>query len=162
MTTNDKNGTQQVRYQRRTSDGSFGTTAVILIVATIVFFAVNGRQSNASNGTLDQKPTFSGTAILSGIERRNSSPTFRNAEASAFMGAVKLDLRDATMEGDEARIDVSAIMGGVEIRVPRTWTVVNRATPIMGGVKDDTHSSDGSKRLVIEGTVVMGGLEIKN
>jgi predicted membrane protein len=145
------------------SNVPWGSTAVILIVATVVFFVVNGPQSNASNReTLTTDPTFSSTAILGGIERQNSSSAFRGAEASAFMGGVNLDFRDATMEGNEAKIEVSAIMGGVEIRIPRSWTVVNRVSPVMGGVTDHTHSKDGNQRLVIEGTVLMGGLDIKN
>jgi hypothetical protein len=39
---------------------------------------------------------------------------------------------------------------------------VNRVTPIMGGVEDHTHPTDSTRRLVIEGTVLMGGLDIKN
>jgi hypothetical protein len=40
--------------------------------------------------------------------------------------------------------------------------VVNHVTPILGGVDDHTRPTDSNKRLVIEGTVVMGGLDIKN
>jgi len=163
MTTDDNNKPQQQAHQQRTSDASMGTTVAILILATIVFFVVNGHQSNASNREiLSKESNFSSTAVLSGIERRNSSSAFRGADAAAFMGGVNLDLRDATMEGDEARIEVSAIMGGIEIRIPRTWTVINHVSPILGGVEDHTRSADGNKRLVIEGTVFMGGLEIEN
>lgn len=159
----DNNRSQQETRQRRASDASMGTTAMILILATIVFFVVNGPQTNASNSEiLTKESTFSSTAILGGIERQNSSSAFRRAEASAFMGGVNLDFRDATMEGDEARIEVSAIMGGIELRIPRTWTVINRVTPVLGGVEDHTRSADSNKRLVIEGTVFMGGLDIKN
>ena len=160
--TSDENGKlKQTRYERRASDA--GPIAIILIVATAVFFGVNGPQSNASDReTLTREPNFSSTAILGGVERQNTSSAFRSAEASAFMGGIKLDFRDSTMEGNEARIEISAIMGGVDIRVPRTWTVVNRVTPVMGGVKDHTHSTDSDKRLVIEGTVLMGGLDIRN
>ena len=163
MTIEDMSKPQQKRDERRTSDSSLRTIALILIAAAVVFLVVNGPESNASNReSLPNEPTFSSTAFLGGIERRISSSDFRDAEASAFMGGVKLDFRDAAMEGNEAEIDVSAIMGGIEIRVPRTWTVINRVTPIMGGVEDHTHSSDVNKRLVIEGTVLMGGLSIKN
>src|SRR2546421_6111096 len=162
MTTNENGNLQQKKNERQTSD-PWGPTAGIIILATIVFFVVNGPQSNASNrGTVTRESNFSSTAILGGIERQNNSSAFRGAEASAFMGGVKLDLRDATMEGDEAKIEVSAMMGGVNIRIPRTWTVVNRVTPIMGGVEDRTRPTDSNKRLVIEGTVLMGGLEINN
>jgi predicted membrane protein len=163
MTSDDNSKAQQKTNERRTTDATMGTTVAILIVATVVFFVVNGPQSNASNSEIvTNHSTFSSTAVLGAIERRNSSSAFRSAEASAFMGGVNLDFRDATMEGDEARIRVSAIMGGIEIRVPRTWTVINHVSPVMGGVEDHSRSGDGNKRLVIEGTVIMGGLDIEN
>jgi predicted membrane protein len=163
MTSDDNSKAQQKTHEHRTTDASMGTTVAILIVATIVFFVVNGPQSNASDREMSTKEsTFTSTAVLGAIERRNSSSAFRGAEASAFMGGVNLDFRDATMEGDEARIQVSAIMGGIEIRVPRTWTVINHVSPFMGGVEDHSRSGDGNKRLVIEGTVFMGGLDIEN
>ena len=77
-------------------------------------------------------------------------------------GGVELDFRNATMEGNEAKIDVSALMGGIDIRVPGSWVVINRVSAILGGVDDNTTSHDGNKRLVVEGTVLMGGLDIKN
>jgi len=163
MTNDDNSKAQQKTHHRRTTDASMGTTLMILILATIVFLVVNGPSSNASDSDIaTNESTFSSTAVLGGIERRNSSSAFRGADASAFMGGVNLDLRDATMEGGEARIQVSAIMGGIEIRIPRTWTVINHVSPVLGGVEDHTRSGGGNKRLVIEGTVFMGGLNIEN
>ena len=160
--TNEENGTlQQKKYERQRRDVLNPT--VVILIACIVFFVVNGPQSKASNRDRSNgEPTFSDTAILGGVERHSSSQAFRSAEATAFMGGVELDFREAIMEGDEAKIDVTAIMGGVDIRVPRTWTVVNHVTPVMGGVNDHSHAIDSNKRIIIEGTVLMGGLEIKN
>jgi hypothetical protein len=44
------------------------------------------------------------------------------------------------------------------------WSISINAVPIMGGVDDKTYpSKEGvSKRLVITGNIVMGGVEIKN
>jgi hypothetical protein len=42
--------------------------------------------------------------------------------------------------------------------------VVTKAVPILGGVSDETRPKNepGMKRLVITGTVIMGGVEIKD
>jgi hypothetical protein len=162
MTTeeNGKPQGQQPSLHPRRRNGYWGPSVLLIIVATLVFFAVNGHESNASDRDASN---FDSTAILSGIKRDNNSSTFHGGKASAVMGAVDLDLRNATMEGNEATLEVSSIMGGIDIRVPRTWTVVNHVTPILGGIDDHTHPIDGdTKRLIIEGTVVMGGLDIKN
>jgi predicted membrane protein len=151
---------QQRRATR--SNGGEGQIAIILLVAFVVFFAVNSPHNAADREPATDASTFKSSAFFSGVDQQNRSSDFRSSEASAFMGDVKLDFRDAGMVGTEATINVSAVMGGVEIRVPRSWTVINHVTPIMGGVADHTRFGDGSKRLVIEGNVIMGGLEIKN
>jgi hypothetical protein len=159
MTTEQSGQPVEKRYERRRRDAYLGPSVAIIIVALIVFFAINGRDSSASNRNTG---TFSSTAVLSGVKHTSGSEAFRGGDASAWLGGVELDFRDATMEGSEATVEVTAVMGGIDIRVPRNWTVVNHVTPILGGVDDHTHPSDSNKRLVIEGTVVMGGLDIKN
>ena len=153
--------TQRVPHPRRRKDTS-GPIVFILIVATIIFLATNEAHNAEERQTLSGDPTFSSYAFLSGVETRNNSSTFRGGSASAVMGGAKLDFREATMEGDQATIDISAIMGGVELYVPRTWEVVNHIVPVLGGVNDHTSQRDASKRLIVEGTVLMGGLDIRN
>ena len=142
-------------------DTSIGPFIPLILVAMLVFVVID-RRSDGSDRQVQGQSAFSHTAFLSGVERTYSSSNFRKGEAEAFMGGVEIDLRDAMIEGDEARLEITAIMGGIKIRVPRTWIVVNRVVPVLGGVKDETRSRDGNKRLVIEGTVLMGGLEIEN
>ena len=76
----------------------------------------------------------------------------------------KLDLRGATLSGGQAVINVLALMGGFDIRVPDTCRVVNETTPFMGGVADKTKAPAASDapRLIVRGFVMMGGLDIKN
>ena len=89
---------------------------------------------------------------------------------TAIMGGCHLDLRQATIPpGNEAIIDVFAVMGGHEIWVPGDWTVVSQVMPIMGSVDDKrlpaverATTGEGRPRLVLRGFVVMGGLVIKN
>ena len=105
----------------------------------------------------------SASAFLGAIERRNRSADFRGGSASAFMGGVNLDLREAEIAGERAVIQVFAMMGGLEIKVPEEWTVEVGVTTIMGGVEDKTRGTAVTpKRLVLKGTVIMGGIEIRN
>ena len=102
-------------------------------------------------------------AFLGAVERRNRSADFRGGSASAFMGGVNLDLTEADIAGERAVIHVFAMMGGLEIRVPEEWTVEVGVTSIMGGVEDKTRGPAATaKRLVLKGTVIMGGIEIRN
>ena len=102
-------------------------------------------------------------AFLGAVVRRNRSSDFRGGSASAFMGGVDLDLREADIADGRAVIHVFAMMGGVDIRVPEDWTVEVGVTSLMGGVEDKTRGpAAASKRLVLKGTAFMGGIEIRN
>ena len=80
------------------------------------------------------------------------------------MGGVEVDLTAADVEDEEAVIVVFALMGGIEIRVPRDWTVTAHVTPFMGAMEDKTDRSESNpeKRLTIRGFVMMGGVEVRN
>ena len=103
-------------------------------------------------------------AVLGAQERTVGTAEFRGADLVAFMGGCKLDLRRATMVGEEAVIDVLALMGGIDILVPEDWTIDAKVLPVMGGLGDKTHPvrSATPKRLVIRGLALMGGVDVKN
>jgi predicted membrane protein len=102
---------------------------------------------------------------MGGVERASDSAAFQGGDLVAVMGACRLDLRQASIAGSEAVIDVLTVMGGVELRIPETWTVDARVLPLMGGVTDRSRRATGqtaTQRLVIRGTAFMGGVEVKN
>jgi predicted membrane protein len=113
------------------------------------------------------------TREMSGIKRVSTAARFRGGEITAFMGGAQLDLRQATIPpGEEAALEIFIIMGGCEVVVPSSWTVVTPLVPIMGGIEDKrlaplpggTESIGGrpAPRLVLRGMVLMGGIEIKS
>ena len=78
------------------------------------------------------------------------------------MGGCELDMRDASIKG-EAVINVFAVFGGISIKVPRDWTVILHGTPIMGGFDEKTNAPpDNTKRLIVNGYAIMGGVEVRN
>lgn len=107
---------------------------------------------------------LSATAILGGAVRRNNSQDFRGGDVTAIMGGSEIDLRTANITPPhEAVLEVFAMWGGIVLKVPPDWTVIGRVDPILGGFDDKTTPpKDESKRFVVRGTVVMGGIEVRN
>jgi predicted membrane protein len=106
-------------------------------------------------------------AVFGGSKRRIDTPDFRGGEAIAVFGGVEFDLRRAGMTVDQAVVDVNVVCGGLEVRVPDNWAVVNRAATIFGGVEDKTMQSKAEPNakvpvLVITGSVVFGGISLRN
>ena len=77
------------------------------------------------------------SATMSGIALKNDSQEFAGGEVSAVMGAVEIDLRQAAI-ATEAVLHLSIIMGGVEIKVPREWSISVNGSPMLGGIEDKT------------------------
>lgn len=110
----------------------------------------------------DANSFIKATAILGGFRRTCNSKDFKGGELTTIMGALEIDLREASIKG-EAILDVFALMGGVEMRVPDDWQVIVEGFPVLGGYEDKTRPpKETNQRLIIRGNVVMGGMEIKN
>ena len=139
---------------------------LIAVGAMVVYRAMTGNQK-PMHGVIDDRPgettqMVDVTAVLGGFERRVHTQDFRGGEITAVMGGCTLDMRGASMQG-EATINVFAFWGGVTIKCPPDWTVVLQGTPIMGGFEEKTVTPpDNSKRLVIRGYAIMGGVEVRN
>lgn len=138
---------------------------LILVVIGIRMVTARSRARRAlragSSQDLDEFVAFGG------IKRVVTRSDFTGGALSAFCGGFEVDLRRAQMAGNEATIDVFVMWGGGEIFVPQDWQVVVRALPLFGGSDDKTAHASGeagspAKTLVITGTILMGGIEIKN
>lgn len=108
-----------------------------------------------------------GTAILSAYKQRVMSQTFKGGELTAMFGGFHVDLRQAALESNTARLDVFVLFGGGEIRVPQGWDVQVQATAIAGAIDNKvtpnpTTGDETRPRLVITGQALFGGVEIKD
>lgn len=106
-------------------------------------------------------------AIFGGSRRRVDSQDFQGGEAFAMFGGIELDLRRAASTRDEILLEVNAVFGGVDIRVPETWTVTVRGAGIFGAYEDKTMDSrvaPGTKQphLIVNGFAVFGGVTIQS
>jgi len=146
---------------------SWGTLWPLVMIALggLVLFRSLGPGRVARPGMADGAGTdnvVDVVAVLGGFERRVTTSDFRGGEITAILGGCELDLREASIV-KEAVINVFAIWGGINIKVPPDWTVVLNGTPLMGGFSEKTVTPpDASKRLVITGYAIMGGVEVRN
>jgi predicted membrane protein len=140
--------------------------ALIGLGLAVIFKSSHGRKPetfvNSSGEATTDDSIINVTALLGGVERRITSSGFRGGEITAIMGGCELDLRHASIQG-EAVLSVFAMWGGIEIKVPDDWVISMQGTPILGGFSEKTMvSKDTSKRLVIRGYAIMGGVEVRN
>ncbi len=138
--------------------GMLGIVAIMVLGVVIA----ESDATRDSTGAEDASWLDSG-AFLGSVEHRNLSAAFRGGEAAAVMGRLEVDLRAATMAGEEVVIEVDVVMGRVEILVPDDWRVVSEVEAVLGAADIQTsrrEAAAGAPLLVVRGGVLMGRLYV--
>jgi predicted membrane protein len=100
--------------------------------------------------------------ILAVRKEKVTARNYRGGRIIAFMGGCELDLTQADMEKLPAELEIFAMWGGVEIKVPDGWEVTGNMLPIMGGADIRTKATPGGRKLIVNGVVIMAGVDIKS
>jgi len=98
-------------------------------------------------------------AILDGVQLASRATAFRGGSAFAWFGGIDLDLREATL-ADGARLNLTALFGGVSIRVPPEWRIESKLHVLLGGVDARGSEDDDAPTLVVDGLAVFGGVAV--
>lgn len=125
----------------------------------------NTDDRNQTQEQLNESDRVDSLVVFGGVNRDVISKSFKGGELTACMGGAEFNFGKADIE-TSATLDVTIIMGGVKLIVPQNWDVQINCTNILGGV-DDKRRGNGapietSKKLILTGTVIMGGVEIKS
>ncbi|WP_017615202.1 DUF1707 SHOCT-like domain-containing protein [Nocardiopsis salina] len=121
------------------------------------------RPSRGSQRVVGGKATSSAAiAVMGGANRAGDWTLPGTYVATAVMGGVELDLRNAKFTQHETTIWCNVLMGGIGIVVPYDVEVRVHGIPIMGGIGLDGDApvrNDPDVPIVhIRGIVVMGGV----
>jgi predicted membrane protein len=144
--------------------------AIIVFGLSLVIGSLAARSGAPTRAASGPEPTVSSdwidvVAALSGRKESVTNQAWRGGRVTVVMGGLELDLRNAKPVAGGATIRCTAFMGGIEIRVPHGWAVALQGTPLLGGfhskAKPPADPAD-APRLVVTGTAIMGGVEIKH
>ncbi len=126
-------------------------------------WSTNAAFSNQKGETVEEYVAIN--AVFSGVEKMVNSKNFKGADLTAILGGIEINLLNADMPSP-ATIDVTSIMGGVKLIVPPHWEVKSQITTILGGVEDKRPQFNNvisdKKLLILKGTALMGGIDIKS
>lgn len=130
----------------------------------------NATSSSSSRGMGYSSKSFSSedfidaTTLFGGIHKNILSKNFKGGDITIFMGGAELNLTQADIQGT-AELDITQIMGGTKIIVPANWEIRSQLTSILGSIEDKRQNigiTDPGKVLIINGSSVLGGIEIKS
>jgi hypothetical protein len=137
--------------------------ALLLVLIAGVVGQVVARRLNDGDENSD---AFRLAAVVGGKELASRATALRSASALAVMGGVEIDLREAILDPAGATLDVTAIMGGVEVTVPPGWVVDLTTHGLLGGVDtrltEPDGQSEGAPTLRVTASAWLGGVEIRD
>jgi predicted membrane protein len=147
---------------------------LLILIGLIVMFGPSRkwkgrRHKGVFKGSHDQagssEDMIDSAAIFGGIEKNIVSKDFKGGEAVSVFGGTSLNLSQSDIKG-RAVLELVQIFGGTKLIVPADWQIKSEMVSIFGGIEDkrsvnrDTTNAD--KVLVIEGTTIFGGIEIRS
>lgn len=140
--------------------------AIISLGGFMVVRSINSRgKLEAKNSS--ERDTLSAYSVLGNNNARVVSHNFSGGSVLAFLGGVEIDLREAKLSEDKdtIKIDVTAILGGVEIYAPTDWAIKTKGMPLLGSIEDQRPNppqpEQADKTLIIDGIAILASIEIK-
>jgi predicted membrane protein len=151
--------------------------AILILIGLSIFFRIIfpprrkfidfEMYSEESTIEITEENYMETTVIFSGAEKQISSYDFKGGKVTAIFGGAEIDLTNCHLSKENAIITITAVCGGLTLVVPRDWNIRSELVTIMGGyednarIKDTNGYIDPAAEIVLKGTLVMGGVEIK-
>jgi predicted membrane protein len=144
----------------------FWPSIFIIVGAIFILSKRRGWSSVISKGSIGDD-YIDYVNIFSGGERQIVTDNFKGGKVTAIFGGTELDLTKAKLAAGKSELEIACIFGGATLIIPDDWFVSIDITPILGGFSDSRKLSpgrtiDSSKHLIIKGTVIFGGGEVKS
>lgn len=104
------------------------------------------------------------TSIFGGVKKNVLTKNFKGGDIVNIFGGAEINLGQSDIHG-RVELEVTQIFGGTKLLVPSNWEVKPEMTAILGGIEDKrdvTAVTNPDKVLVLRGTSIFGGIEIKS
>jgi len=150
---------------------------VVLMIVGIIFIfrkntgdgcRVKGHRYNRYHETIISEPSedhIQASAVFSGVNRIVVSKTFKGGTVDAVFGGCDINLTQADFNGTII-LQANAVFGGIELIVPANWEIKTSVDTVFGSIEDkrpvELMATNPDKVLIIKGSCVFGGIEIKS
>ena len=102
------------------------------------------------------------TVLFWGVEKKITSKEFKGGDLDVAFGGLELDLREASISKDGAKLNINVAFGGVTIYVPKNCRVKTNGVGILGGWDPSPKANDIKEPVLeITGSGILGRVEIK-
>ncbi|MBP9069164.1 MAG: hypothetical protein KBG47_06630 [Bacteroidia bacterium] len=109
---------------------------------------------------------ISSTTVFGGVKKNVISKDFKGGEIVNVFGGSEYNLSQADFNGT-ITIEIVQFFGGTKLIVPSNWEIKSELTAVLGGIDDKRPiqtnvTNTENKVLILNGTTVFGGIEIRS
>jgi hypothetical protein len=149
--------------------------SIIIVVGLMIMFRPKGRRKRgpawneplilAESGSDDD--LIDSVTIFGGVRKNIISKNFKGGELVTIFGGTELNFGQADMS-HRIVLDITQIFGGAKLIVPPHWRIHSEEiVSIFGSVEDKrpivaNPTYDENKVLILKGTNIFGGIDIKS
>ena len=140
----------------------------LVLIVVGLFLIARRQQQAAAPARTDENDmdVIDDMNIFGGGEVVLASKSFKGGESFAMFGGSTYNLTRSQLDPNGATLDIFAMFGGSTFIVPADWNVKVEVNAIFGGFADkrtpNEQSVNSDQKLVITGTVIFGGGEVKS
>jgi predicted membrane protein len=140
---------------------------IIIVIGLFMILKPKRRWKHRDYGStfVSSEEMLESVAIFSGQKRKIITKDFKGGDVTTIFGGCEIDFTQADIVST-AELEMSIIFGGTKLVVPANWNIRSEVVCIFGGIDDkrpmDKSLPETNKTLVLKGTVVFGGIDIKS
>jgi predicted membrane protein len=111
--------------------------------------------------------TIESVTFMGGVKKKITTKNFKSGEIVVIFGGAEIDFSQADIN-DQATLEIVQVFGGTKLIVPANWEIKSELVSIFGSTEDKrtmqppTLSNDPKKVLILRGTTIFGGTDIKS
>jgi len=142
--------------------------ALLVLAGLMIIFRHQLDRNPEKKTLIEGEHVIDEVAVFGGGDRVVTSQQFQGGKVTAIFGGLNYDMLKAKLAPGDNYIDVFCLFGGMKLIVPEGWTVKIRVMSLFGGFNDkhrykspEAGTEQGSQ-LIIKGTVIFGGGDIKS
>lgn len=141
--------------------------ALLILIGVMMIFRHKIDRDWRSHTTVSDDDIVDELAFFGGGDRIVKSQQFKGGKVTTVFGGLNYDMFRAKLAPGKNVLDVFCVFGGMKIYAPESWNIKIKVVSVFGGfsekqryIKQET-TTDDETQLIIKGTVIFGGGEIK-
>ena len=118
-----------------------------------------------NNGEYNKEDYLDNVAVFGSIKKHIISKDFKGGDVVCIFSGAEINLVQAEIKGPVV-LEIVNIFGGTTLIAPANWEIRSEMVAILGGIEDKRIQQsvipENPNVLILKGTTILGGLEIKS